>query len=428
LRFSLRTLLAATALGAALCGWFAAARNRANMQDPLIAAMGPQRGRVWVERWGPKWLDLVGADRLRRRIVGAELYVNDGESEGDDGNEPGDQGTRLLADLKRLPDLRFLYFKGERLTPQIVASLGDLRHVDTLWLEVDEAPASTFQALAGALGGMSNLRVLSLDCGLDGLNDAAASQELLAAIGAMPQLEYLGLADCEIAREDFALLAKLANLKSLSFNRILTGFPLQPDPPLLSRLPALPRLETLDLQDSNVYDADLPYVAALSQLKSLDLLGTEVTGAGLAELARLESLETLAIDEKAESREAFESLLAIKQLRVLYTDISFKGSLHSLDWPRERWSRVPNAEIDERLHALEALRKAKPELVIDDVWTRVGPRPWEQMAPKCETIPDNSGGGSAAAQAVRRWQEQQSGNSTPAGAANPSAPQDNSGL
>jgi hypothetical protein len=286
LRFSLRTLLAATALGAALCGWFAAARNRANVQDPLIAAMGPQRGRVWVERWGPKWLDLVGADRLRRRIVGAELYVNDGESEGDDGNEPGDQGTRLLADLKRLPDLRFLYFKGERLTPQIVASLGDLRHMDTLWLEVDEAPASTFQALAGALGGMRNLRVLSLDCGLDGLNDAAASQELLAAIGAMPQLEYLSLADCEIAREDFALLAKLANLKLLMLNNISTKeseFSFPPDPPLLSRLPALPRLETLDLYDSEIYDADLPYIAALPRLKSLGLLGTEITGAGLAE-------------------------------------------------------------------------------------------------------------------------------------------------
>ena len=435
LRFSLRTLLAATALGAALCGWFAAARNRANVQDPLIAAMGRQRGRVWVERWGPKWLDLVGADRFRRRIVGVELHAVDDRGYAE--NELAKQGERLLADLKRLRDLRFLYFEAESLTPEIAASLSELRRLQTLWLEVDEAPATSVQTLAAALGGMRHLRVLNLDFGIYGpaLVDDTASHELLAAIGAMPQLEYLNLTDCLIARKDFALLAKLTNLKSLTLNQISCASdeggslirwrdgPL--DPPLLSRLPVLPQLETLDLTRSDVYDEDLPYITAQPRLKSLDLNDTEVTGAGLAELARSELLEALTIDEKAESRAAFESLLAIKQLRVLYADISFQGSLCSLDSPRERWSRLSNDEIDGRLRALAALRRAKSELVIDDIWARAELRPWEQMAPKCKTIPDNSVVW-AAEHAVRHWHEQQAANSPAAGASNPAAPQDNS--
>lgn len=376
LRFSLRTLLAATALGAALCGWFAAARNRANIQDPLIAAMGSQRGRVWVERWGPKWLDLVGADRYRRRIVGIELYANDG----DDENEPANQGERLLADLKRLPDLRFLYFEAASLTPETAGALRDLRQLGTLWLYVDEAPA-TVRTLAASVGGMRHLRVLNLDFGIFSQvpADAAASHELLAAIGAMPQLEFLSLAECYIAREDFALLAKLTNLKSLALSNISAAsdeFP--PDPPLLVRLPALPRLETLDLEHSEIYDADLPYVAALPRLKTLDLsYNIGITDAGLAELARLESLETLVIDE--------------------------------------------------HLHAPEALRNAKPELAIqDDGQWEEGPWDLEQMAPKCETIPE-TGGGSVAERAVRLWQEQQAASSQPAGTANPAAPQNNAG-
>jgi hypothetical protein len=48
------------------------------------------------------------------------------------------------------------------------------------------------------------------------------------------------------------------------------------------------------------------------------------------------------------------------------------------------------------------------------------------MAPKCETIPE-SGGGSVAERAVRVWHEQQAANSPAAGAANPAAPQNNSG-
>ena len=296
--------------------------------------MGSQQGRVWVERWGPKWF--VESNPYCRRIVGVYFHASD--KVGDDDNGPANQDNRLLADLKRLPDLRFLHFEAKSLTSQATASFGDLRQLDTLWLEVDEAPASTVQTLANAVGGMRHLRALSLVFGTNRRVpvDATASHDLLAAIGALPQLEYLRLADCVIAREDFALLNRLTNLKSLTLENISAAsdeFP--PDPPLLVDLPALPRLETLDFDNSEINDADLYYVAALPRLKTLDLsYNIRITAAGLEELARSKSLETLVIDEN--------------------------------------------------VNPPEALRKVRPELVIKDDGEWEGTWNREQTAPKCE--------------------------------------------
>ncbi len=411
LRFSLRTLLAATAFGAALCGWFAAARNRANIQDALISAMDARPDLVWVERWGPKWFDLVGGESFRRCIIGAQIRAVGGQ-------EGERDGKRLLSELKRLPDLRYLSFEAEHLTPEIARAFGSLRRLESLSLEFDDATGSWGNTLGAALKGMRRLRVLSVDGGVFGLDDATESHELLAAITSLPQLEYLQLGGCIISREDFALLARLTNLKSLILNSISAAsdeYP--PHPPLLSGLPPLPRLEMLDLEYSEVYDADLPYVAALPQLKSLNLSATEVTGTGLAELQRLEWLESLAIGEQAESRAAFESLLRFKRLRTLHTDDLLPGSWESSDALRERWPRLSHGEFDERLGALVTLRKAKPELVIGGSMGRSLGWPSKPLSPQCETIPDSSTL-PRVQQAVRAWKEQQSSNSIPAGAVN----------
>jgi hypothetical protein len=57
--WSLRTLLVGVGAAAAMCGLFAALRDRAALRNALIAKL---QGGVWVQRSGPEWLDLVGAD------------------------------------------------------------------------------------------------------------------------------------------------------------------------------------------------------------------------------------------------------------------------------------------------------------------------------------------------------------------------------
>jgi hypothetical protein len=142
MRWSLRAMLIAVGLVAALCGWFAAARRWANLQDQIIAEI-PSRlpGLVKMERWGPKWLDLIGADRFRRDIV---LYGNPGLSFTAD-----EDGERRLRQLAQSPKLRQLLFATDHVTPGmadvmlvgdcdvLVAGLGSLpalEHLKTLHL------------------------------------------------------------------------------------------------------------------------------------------------------------------------------------------------------------------------------------------------------------------------------------------------------
>ncbi|HUY92127.1 MAG TPA: hypothetical protein VMV10_25520 [Pirellulales bacterium] len=411
LRFSLRTLLAGMGLVAALCGWFASARNRANVQNPLIEAIGARGGRVWIERWGPKWLDLVGSDRLRRRIVGVEINAVGGDFR---------ERQRLLGKFNRLPDLQYFSLKAKLLTPEMAGPLSELHRVETLQIELGAVTRSSGLVLADVLGGLRRLRVLSVDCGSSGLDVEVGSHECLAAISNMPQLEHVHLQGWTIAREDLALLAALTKLKSLTLNRVnIASKESPPDPPLLARLPALPQLESLDLEGSYVYDEDLRYLGVLPRLKSLGLQYTEVTGAGLAELARLESLEELTLDEQAESAAGFKSLLNLKRLKFLHMELFDKESWESRDSLRELLADLlPAVEIDDCILALEALRTAKPDLVIDDAFPLEWPA--ESLAPKCETLPEASMA-AAARQAVRVWKEQQAAAATPPGAVNPPA-------
>ena len=75
LRWSLRTLLVFVAMAAGLCAWYAKARDWAAFQDQIIAS---SQGELSAERWGPQWLDLLGIDRFRRRIVHGVLYKYQG--------------------------------------------------------------------------------------------------------------------------------------------------------------------------------------------------------------------------------------------------------------------------------------------------------------------------------------------------------------
>ena len=405
-RFSLQTLLAATGIVAALCAWYAPARNRANIQDPIIAAVGARNRRVWIEHWGPKWLVAVGADRLCRRIVGAELNVNGSDEEEEQ------ERVRLLAELKRLPDLRYLCLKADSLTPEIAFALHGLRRLETIIIEVGELPPESAAALAGAFDGMTRLKMMSVDT--DG---AKLPSECLAAIGAASQLERLWLIDSRIASGALTELGGMTNLKSLRLVGLRGDPNFRPKPASFWRLPALPRLESLDLEGSYFYDEDLRHLAVLPRLKSLGLQNTDVTGAGLAELARLDSLEELTIDFNAESAEGFRSLLKLKRLKSLHTDVFDKESWESQDELRDLLAYLLHKDqIDNCARTLEGLRTDNPDLLVDDADPL--DETAESLQPKCETLPEWSTE-AAARQAVRDWREKQAAAAASQSAANP---------
>jgi hypothetical protein len=182
MRWSLRTMLAAVALAALFCGWFATAREKAKVQDELIAALPAGMGvrGFLVERWGPKWFDLIGADRFRRSIVFGEPRGFIGTFHaGDSGDE------RLIKLMARLPDLRSLTLDVDRLSPE----------------------------MAEAINGMRQLRSLRLTR-LHENDHGDLPRAHLPPIGELAHLEKLVLGNMVIDKES---VAGLTNLKSLSF-------------------------------------------------------------------------------------------------------------------------------------------------------------------------------------------------------------------
>jgi hypothetical protein len=340
LRWGLRTMLAAIALIAALCTWCVAARNRANVQEPLIAEITARGGRVMFARFGPQWLDLFGVDAYRRRIVGAELESDqDYPADGDAGDEA------ILRRLGQLPGLKYLFLTAGFDDPRLIAALAEMRQ----------------------------LRVLGLqrNFGSDAPEDQWMLDDCLSAVAQMTELEELYLSEMRFGRDHLARFDRLKKLRSLSLAYSKNGFDPDSDPPLLSRLPALLRLEALDVSYSDIGDADLHRLAVLPRLKSLDLMGTQVSAAGLAQLGALDSLEELATDVDLATAAGLDALLAIKRLKRLHIEsndsMTFRGTEVTAKLPLDRGDEafVRKADLDGCLRALATLRREKPGIVID---------------------------------------------------------------
>lgn len=384
LRFSLRMLLVVVGAVAALCGGFITARRHADLQDQIIAeAPGAWGGKaVLLRRWGPRWLDLVGADRYRRNIVGFGFpplsYRLD------------ERGLAILGRLARLPHLEYLGCEVDRFTPDVVAALNALRHLRYLSVEHavdythdDNTQERRRQGCLPPLSKLTRLQQLDLrDVSLDGESlkglarlkslslartgfddDAAVGHECLVAIGETCSLEHLDMHGMKIRGDSLAFLSQLGELKSLALSFVSTD-----GPSLLKHLPPLPRLEMLDLGYCDVSDEDLAYLPTLPRLKALDLSRTLVTAQGLSRLASLKSLEELALDGDMVSPEGLKSLRAHKQLKILHLDRSgfpayTRFAKLTLDNGKEL--SVLASHADEFRQELQALRQARPGLVID---------------------------------------------------------------
>jgi hypothetical protein len=388
LHFSLRTMLVGVALVAMVCAWCAFLRSRALEQDAVIARLGGERA-VYFKRWGPKWLDVVGADRFRRRIVGARVdavTVMDG----------------VFEQLARLPGLCFLDINPYLYNEPFVFTPG----------------------MAAALSEMRQLRMLNVNCTGDDLAESrAATHECLVSIGQLTQLERLRVSMWDKSSVDLMFLANLTRLKTFTLAIRPFDGPADEDseesesdgeprvrmhldrtekdadenesdgePRTLAHFPVLPQLEVLDLHEWELGDHDLGRLAGFQRLKSLDLSYTSINDAGLTKLAQLESLEELAIDEYMATAAGFESLLALKRLRAVHisgpasnrTDEikeeklirraesitghsanaeTLRPTMLALDDARELV--VLSSEFDGLRRALRALRQSNPGLVID---------------------------------------------------------------
>lgn len=343
-RWSVRTMLAVTGLMAVSFAWFAAARERAELQDAIIDELKWLQPNVAVGRSGPRWLDLFGIDRFRRHIAFARLdEVLRGM------NEP--EVENLLKRVAQLRELQTLVLRVEQMTP----------------------------AFADALNELPQLKNLSIQAGPRALENNQFSRECLAAIGKMTQLEHLELQGGKISSECLEYFNGLTKLRSLAITIVDTT---DEGPPLLSSLPPFHELLALDLSGSQNRDLDLRRLVVFPRLKSLNLARTNVTDAGLAELAALDSLEELAISDSTGSdgitAEALESLLELNRLSVLHILREFLGQrmrappgVESVRIGGEEFCVLErDAERVRRL--LQQLQRSMPGIVIDRKQSLIG--------------------------------------------------------
>lgn len=387
LQWSLRTMLFAIALAGVFLAWLAAVSERASLEHAIFSQgtqgnfSGPMK-----HRWGPKWLNLVGADDYRCWAYFARLKLKAGE----------DIDLMRLALVKRLPKLRHLTVDVDRLTPDIANTLSDLRHLKSLAViendQLDEADVRASPVALAALGKMTWIEHLHIEepthCGerlaqlaaltnlkslrLDGIrgNRATDIDPCLKAIGKLHQLEFLDLHWMQPGDEGLRFLSGLTRLKWLCLHNIRLR-----KPSILEDLPSLPRLETVIVADAEFGDGALCRLATFPRLKAVHLDGTQVSPAGLAELARRSRIEELTLNNELVRAKGLESLSGFHQLEALHLwRNEFSGGT---TWARfaDNWENVPldgggyvkvlAEDFDRCDRALRALKEARPGVVID---------------------------------------------------------------
>ncbi len=270
-RWGLKTQLAVVALAAGFCAWFVGARRRADIQDRVIADVDRAQpdalgdwvySRVRVERWGPKWLDVVGADRYRRRIVSLNLDSVKVLK----GGRPADE--QFLAQVAQLPDVQYLSFEVDQVSPIMAAALNDMRKLQFLNVvrrPNDGDPPPIANGLLPPIGKMSRL------CDLE-LHEIALDERSLAGLTTLKRLCVAGpFADKDRAARageaSLAVAGKCSHLEHLS----LWGVKI--DSESLASLGGLKHLRTLRLWLEGEGDHFLRHLSPPAQLESVTLAG-----------------------------------------------------------------------------------------------------------------------------------------------------------
>lgn len=412
-RWSVRAMFLGVGLAAVICGGLAKARFRANLQDPIVDAMANDPDlSVFVERSGPKWLDLLGADRFRQRIL-AVRYVLDAANP---------QDEEFFRRLSRLPDLRHLLILVDELSPAMAESLRRMQRLETFEIHFDRLTPDVALALRelrqlrslsikqrrskvapyseatrylrdcfAAVGELPDLEELDLlDVELDGeclvrlagvkklkslninfVNSRARPapnfEHCLTVIGKLSQLESLQLTELNVNNDSLSHLADLPNLKTLILDRLFSD-----GRPKLTHLPPLMRLEALKVSRSFLDDDHLGRLGEMPCLKTLGLdqcfipEDRLITPASLRELSLVASLEAVELDGRIESPAGIEALAAVKRLKTLYLgdELSAKGEnpgAITLDDGEMLLVR----DVEGFRRALSALRQAKPGVAVN---------------------------------------------------------------
>jgi Leucine-rich repeat (LRR) protein len=195
-----------------------------------------------------------------------------------------DRGLEHLAPLKNVKVLDLRY--AESVTDEGVAHLKHWKNLEHLDVRGTKVTSTLFEHIAR----MTNLR--SLDVGHSRVNDD--SFELLEGLDRLEHLSFGGNKMSGAVLPSLKLLPALRELSVSGQQRTDSGlWSVAVTDFNIGQIAQLPRLEVLDLGETNVSDRGVGELARLRNLHTLDIRATRVTGKGIAALSSLPSLRHL---------------------------------------------------------------------------------------------------------------------------------------
>ena len=143
--------------------------------------------------------------------------------------------------------------------------------------------------------------------------------DFLSQLSALPEIEFLGLENTEISESDWHNLSKFRKLKIIH----LGNSNISDDG--VKSLSELPELDTLSMSDTKgITDSALPYISKLPKLTNLKLQSTKITDQGLRTLSphsELGILELRGLKVTSDGVELLKNIPTLKVVTLDWTDV-----------------------------------------------------------------------------------------------------------
>jgi len=134
----------------------------------------------------------------------------------------------------------------------------------------------------------------------------------LKELDRFPNLEFIRFSVADVSPEVLRELPRFKNLRGLEL-----GAAARLTDDKIAHLAALANLQHLEIADARISDRGLSALVKLQKLTDLNLDGTSITDAGLQHLARLQSLEWLSLRKTRVTGDGLKELNGLKKLKAL---------------------------------------------------------------------------------------------------------------
>ena len=401
-KFTLRSLMIATAISGVFFGWLTNTLVRVNHQRQIVAQLQARGARVMFDlSVDPTEAELTGPPpgwKVFRSIFGEDAfssvtYVYEGARKIENGDiellkqlpalctlgfEGSETDDSTISQLHKLPGLRRLQFwdtsatadgiaglsqcrklmslslSGQRIDDSVLAGVAKLPNLERLYLGTPSVTSVGMQHLEG----LSRLTTLSLwDIG--DIDDQG-----IASIGKLTDLNSLQLTNMPVTDAGFGSIGKLTHLSSLQFENVpvsdrgfaelgqlnnlrtlwLWNRPTNSGTGVsdigIQTIRSLKQLTTLYIRGMQFGDAGMDAIGELTQLRELDLQGPQFTDASAQFIAQLAELRELELSTTSISDVGLKKLAPLVHLNTLTVGLNVTEEA-----ARELRQSLPNCTI-----------------------------------------------------------------------------------